>query len=211
MLYGSGPLLVSAHLPTLGVIHMGTRSTDVGLIDSPVSIHLQTLDEICIGAGSTDVASVNLSTHSQTLNEICMGAGSTDVASINLSANTDDIQRAAKSLVGITPHKDCTPSIDKDTPNISQPVGKNLTQTSLLDPHESNLSQSTAAALLAIMGSDSDKSKPMASTPSKPLAPNLVPPPESCLDSIDSDSDNSLPSPIFPPNSPAQIHELSGY
>eukprot|EP00536_Pseudo-nitzschia_multiseries_P010154 jgi/Psemu1/25182/gm1.25182_g len=199
----------SSHSQTLDEISIGAGSTDVGSVDLPVSMHSQTLDEIRISAGSTDVASVNLSAHSQTLDEICMGAGSTDVASVNLSADTDDIQRAAKSLVGIKPHKDCTPSIDKDTSNISQPVGKNLTQTSLLDLHESNLSQSTAAALLVIMGSDSDKSKQTASIPCKPLAPNLVPPPESPLDSIDSNSGDSLPPPIFPPNPPAQIHKLT--
>eukprot|EP00536_Pseudo-nitzschia_multiseries_P000190 jgi/Psemu1/426/gm1.426_g len=208
-LYDLGNSSASAHLPMLDEIHMGTRSTDVGLVDSPVSSHLQTLDEIRIGAGSTDVSLVNLSVHSQMLDRICMGSRSTNVASVNLSADTDDIQRATKSLVGIKPHKDCTPSIDKDTPNISQPVGKNLTQTSLLDPHESNLSQSTDAALLAIMGSDSDKSKPMPSIASKSLVPNLVPPPESCLDCIDSNSDDSLPPPVFPPNPPAQIYKLT--
>eukprot|EP00536_Pseudo-nitzschia_multiseries_P013879 jgi/Psemu1/36778/gm1.36778_g len=194
-LYGSGNLSVSAHLPMLDEIHMGTRSTDVGSVDSPVSIHSQMLDEISIGAKSTDVALVSLSAHLQTLDEIRIGARSTDVALVNLSANIDGIQRAAKLL---------------DTPNISQPVGKNLTQASLLDPHESNLSQSTAAALLAIMGSDSDKSKPTASNPSKPLAPNLmVPPPESPLDSKNSNSDDSLPPPIDQPNPPAQIHKLT--
>eukprot|EP00536_Pseudo-nitzschia_multiseries_P005694 jgi/Psemu1/13203/gm1.13203_g len=198
-LYGLGNLLVSAHTPTLDEICMGTRSTEVGSGHLLVAAHLQTLDEI--GAGSTDGGLVNLSvsTHLQTLDEIRMGAGSTDV---------DDIHRVAKSLVGIKPLTDCTPSINQARPNLSQQVGTNLTQTSLLDPHESNLSQSTAEALLEIMGGDSGNSKPLTTIPSKPLAPNLVPHPESPLDSKNSNSDDSLPPPRFPPNPPAQIHNL---
>eukprot|EP00536_Pseudo-nitzschia_multiseries_P003807 jgi/Psemu1/8572/gm1.8572_g len=140
------------------------------------------------------------------LDEICMGAGSTDVGSGNLS-DADGIHRATMSLVGIKPHKDCTPcSIDQGRPNLSQPVlGTNLTQTSLLDPHGSDFSQPTIEALLQLVGADSDDSKPHTSTPSILPAPNLVPPPESPLDSKGSDTDDSLPPLRFPPKPPAQI------
>eukprot|EP00536_Pseudo-nitzschia_multiseries_P006845 jgi/Psemu1/16252/gm1.16252_g len=195
-LYCFGNLSVSSHLQTLDEIgmgarstdvdeiHMGVRSTDIGLGDLLVGLHLQMLDEICMGARSTDVGLGNLwvGSNSQLLKDIHMGARSTDVGSGNLSANADDIHIAAKSLVGIIPHKDCTPSIDQGRPNLSQPVGTNLTQTSLLVPHGSNLSQSTAEALLQLMGGNSDDSKPHANTPSLPSAPNLVPHPESPLD-----------------------------
>eukprot|EP00536_Pseudo-nitzschia_multiseries_P015926 jgi/Psemu1/44308/gm1.44308_g len=183
-----------------------------GSVNSPVSPHLPTLDEIELGTRSTDVCSDHshdCSSHSQTLDEIRIGAELTDVASVNLSANTDDIKMAAKSLVGTKPHQNCTPSIDNETPKLSQPVGEDLTQTYLLDPHESHMSQSTEGAILTIMGSDCDKSNQTPSIPSKPMSLNLVPPTESRLEFTDSDSDNSLPPPIFPPKHSAHMSVLT--
>eukprot|EP00536_Pseudo-nitzschia_multiseries_P011775 jgi/Psemu1/29940/gm1.29940_g len=81
---------------------------------------------------------------------------------------------AAKSLVGIKPHQNCTPSIDNESPKLPQPVGEDLTQRSLLDPHESHMSQSTEGAILAIMGSDFDECNQTPSIPSKPMSLNLV-------------------------------------
>eukprot|EP00536_Pseudo-nitzschia_multiseries_P014593 jgi/Psemu1/39353/gm1.39353_g len=123
---------------------------------------------------------------------------SADVGSGNLL-----VPSHSQTLDGI--RVDCAPSIDQARPNLSKPVGTNLTQTSVLNPHGSNLSQSTIEALLEIMGGDSDDSKPPATIPSKPPVPNLVPHPESPFNSKDSNSDGSLPLPRFPAKPLAQI------